>query len=99
MKRLFDSLKARRRSRAPSCKIPRRILLRGVELLETRRMLAAVSWTGLGDQINWTDPNNWSTQAVPGPSDDVTISIAGNPTIQLSSGTQSINSLVTTNLV
>ena len=62
-------------------------------------MLAAVSWTGLGDQINWADPNNWSTQAVPGPSDDVTISIAGNPTIQLSSGTQSINSLVNTNLV
>ncbi|HEV3343404.1 MAG TPA: hypothetical protein VG125_23735, partial [Pirellulales bacterium] len=43
--------------------------------------------------------NNWSTHALPGPADDVTISISGNPTIQLSSGVQSINSLVTSNLV
>ena len=48
----------------------------------------------MGDQINWTDPNNWSSHAVPGPADDVTINFVSNANLHISSGTQSINSLV-----
>jgi RHS repeat-associated protein len=73
--------------------------LRGFERLEDRRMLDSVSWTGMGDGVNWTNAKNWSTNAVPGQADDVTISVSGNPTIQLSSGIQFINSLVTSNVV
>jgi hypothetical protein len=54
-----------------------------------------VSWDGGGDGTNWTDPLNWSTNALPQPADDVTISVGANPTILIPSGTQSINSLVT----
>jgi RHS repeat-associated protein len=71
----------------------------GLERLEGRCLLTAVSWTGAGDGTSWTNPANWSTNALPGPADDVTISISGNPTIQISSGIQSINSLVTSDLV
>ena len=99
MKRLFDSLKAQSQKSRTELQNSPSILLRGVERLETRRMLAGVSWTGMGDRVNWTDNNNWSTDAVPGPGDDVTIGISGNPTIQLSSGIQFINSLVTSNVV
>jgi hypothetical protein len=55
----------------------------------------AVSWTGGGDGTSWTDPNNWSGDAVPGPTNDVTINGATNPTIVLASGTQSVHSLTT----
>src|SRR5687767_5453104 len=64
------------------------------EALERRRLLAAVSWDGGGDGVNWTNNLNWSSNAVPGPNDDVTISVAANPTVLVPSGTQSIRSLV-----
>jgi RHS repeat-associated protein len=64
-----------------------------VEQLEHRLMLTAVSWDGGGDGINWTDPNNWSNNVLPGATDDVTISVASNPTVRISVGSQSINSL------
>src|SRR5688572_19799456 len=67
--------------------------------LERRRLLAAVSWDGGGDGTNWTDPLNWSTNALPQPADDVTISVGANPTVLIASGTQSINSLVTNELI
>ena len=98
MRRFIDSLKARRRNRRGRFD-PHRRRPYGFEQLEGRYLLTAVSWTGAGDGTNWTNPANWSTQAVPGPADDVTISISGTPTIQLSSGIQSINSLVTSNFV
>jgi len=63
------------------------------EALETRTLLAAVSWTGAAGDGQWTTPGNWSTGALPGAADDVTINVAGNPTITLASGTQSIKSL------
>ena len=69
------------------------------EPLEDRRLLSAVSWDGGGDGTNWTDPLNWSNDALPGASDDVTISIAANPTIRLASGTQQIHSLVSDELI
>ncbi|HRQ72169.1 MAG TPA: hypothetical protein PLU35_03985, partial [Phycisphaerales bacterium] len=67
-----------------------------VEPLEGRVLLAAVSWTGAGDGVNWHDPNNWSNIAVPGAADDVTIDVAENPTIVYSAttGNRSVNSLL-----
>lgn len=65
-----------------------------IESVEPRRLLAAVFWDGGGDGINWTSANNWSTNALPGPSDDVTIDIATNPNLILPSGNQNIRSLV-----
>jgi RHS repeat-associated protein len=44
--------------------------------------------------VNWTDPNNWSTHAVPGAADDVTINIQSNSYLHIASGVQSIHSLV-----
>ena len=66
-----------------------------VESLERRVLLAAVSWTGGGDGINWTDPKNWSTNALPGATDTVTINAAGNPTITIASGSQAVSTLTT----
>jgi len=64
------------------------------ESVESRVLLAAVNWTGGGDGVNWTNAANWSSNpSLPGPADDVTISVAANPTISLT-GTQTINSLV-----
>jgi hypothetical protein len=50
-------------------------------------------WTGLGDGVSWTNAANWSNNVIPGPADDVIISIAANPNIVLSSGAQSIRSM------
>jgi len=56
---------------------------------------APVSWTGAGDGVNWTNPANWSSNpALPGPTDDVTINVAGTPTITLNASA-SIRSLNT----
>ncbi|MEM1331656.1 MAG: hypothetical protein AAGG07_13965 [Planctomycetota bacterium] len=44
----------------------------------------AVNWTGLGDGVNWEDPNNWSTNALPGAS-DLVFSGGGGRTVSLSS--------------
>jgi hypothetical protein len=54
--------------------------------------MAAVNWTGGGDGKTWQDVNNWSTHAVPGSQDDVTISAASNPTVVFN-GTATIRSL------
>ncbi len=66
------------------------------EVLEERRLLASIAWTGGGDGKSWTDPNNWSSHALPGSTDDVTINQAGNPTIQITSGAESVHSLTST---
>ncbi|QQS43898.1 hypothetical protein IPM65_07240 [Candidatus Roizmanbacteria bacterium] len=34
---------------------------------------ASVSWDGGGDGAFWTDPENWSNDAIPGATDDVTV--------------------------
>ncbi len=69
----------------------------GIERLEPRHMLSAVSWTGLGDGVSWSDPKNWSTDALPGAGDDVTINptVAPNTTLTIThaSGADTINSL------
>jgi hypothetical protein len=37
-----------------------------------------VSWVGRAAQPDWTNPQNWSTRKVPGPSDDVCITRTGD---------------------
>ena len=36
---------------------------------------ATFCWNGDGDGINWSDPDNWDTDMVPGSSDEVKIEI------------------------
>ena len=64
-----------------------------IEVLEQRLEMAQVSWTGLGDGTTWQAAKNWSSNAVPGASDDVSINVANNPTI-IYNGTSTIHSLV-----
>ena len=65
-----------------------------IEALEARTMLAAIAWTGLGDGANWSDAANWSDHALPAGGDDVTINVAGNPTVHVDV-TATIHSLTT----
>jgi hypothetical protein len=45
-------------------------------------MLAVVTWDGGGGDLFWHNPLNWSTDTLPGPSDDVVIPSSGDPAIQ-----------------
>ncbi len=68
------------------------------EPLERRVLLAAVTWDGAAGSGSWHDSGNWLVQGesrrVPGPNDDVTISVAANPTIFINTGNQVIRTLV-----
>src|SRR5689334_9082190 len=66
-----------------------------MEPLEQRALLAAVSWTGQAGDNLWTTAGNWSNGTVPTSADDVTISLAANPTILLDQSEQSVRSLNT----
>src|SRR5579884_4088874 len=72
---------------------------RPIESLERRVLLSTVSFTGNGDGTSWTDPNNWSTGALPQPADDVVISESDNRVITLGSGAQSVNSILTLSFI
>ncbi len=48
------------------------------ETMEVRILLSAVFWTGTAGDNNWDTPSNWSTDAVPGSSDDVAINVAAD---------------------
>ena len=63
------------------------------EPLEPRQFLSAIAWSGAGDGSSWTDPHNWSPQQVPSSADDVTINVAGNPTVVISDG-ENVHTLV-----
>ena len=53
-----------------------------------------VTWTGGGDGSSWEDGLNWSTLAAPEADDAVVIDLdISNPTIQLDTGAQSVESL------
>lgn len=66
----------------------------GLEELESRQLLAAVSWDGGGGDLQWDNPLNWSGDVLPGPGDDVVINVAGAPTIHHSdSAVSSVHSL------
>ena len=64
-----------------------------VEQLESRQLLATITWDGGGDGTTLTQATNWSGDVLPGASDDAVINVAGTPTIAISSGTFSVNSL------
>ena len=36
-----------------------------------------MAWTGAGDGTRWSQPLNWSSFAVPGATDDVSINVSG----------------------
>ncbi len=65
-----------------------------LERLEPRYLLAAVAWDGGGDGTSWLDPLNWDADVLPATGDDVTIDVAPDTTVVVSSGTQVINSLL-----
>jgi len=56
-----------------------------LEWLEPRTLLSVAAWNGGGGDLNWNNPLNWSTDQLPGPTDDVTINVAGNVTIEVAS--------------
>ncbi len=88
---------AKIRRRESSCMLNRRRTRRRhlrCELLETRNLLAAISWDGGAGTFNWNDAANWSNDVQPGASDDVTINIAGDVTIVHSSGSVDIHSVI-----
>jgi hypothetical protein len=67
-----------------------------VESLEARTMMALTSWTGLGGDLLWSNPANWSANVVPGPNDDVRIDAgAAEPQIRFTSesGVRQVRSL------
>ncbi|MFI5460266.1 MAG: beta strand repeat-containing protein [Isosphaerales bacterium] len=57
--------------------------------------MSAVSWTGAGGDNNWNDALNWNTGKLPGPADDVTITISAD-VVHSDAVTDSINSLTST---
>jgi hypothetical protein len=61
-----------------------------LEVLEDR-LQPSVNWTGGGDGTSWTDPNNWSSLALPGSGDDVFI--GGSFTVRHQQGTETLHSL------
>lgn len=84
----FGMRQDRQRRRARSC----RPLF---ERMESRLQLSAVLWTGNGGDNNWDDPANWSTDALPGPGDDVTIDVSAS-VVHSDAVADSINSLTST---
>ena len=64
-----------------------------LEALEAR-ILLSVSWDGEAGTANWRDAVNWSTNALPGSTDDVVIGSAFNGvTINYDTITSTIKSL------
>jgi hypothetical protein len=59
-----------------------------VDILEPRRLMAAISWTGGGDGFSWNDGLNFNLERVPQSDDDVTINA---PTVQIRFGQGSFN--------
>ena len=78
---------------------PRRPGRPRLEWLEDRLTPDAVSWTGAGDGINWSDARNWSTATrLPGPADDVSINAPGTVVLH-ASGNDTVHSLQSENAI
>ncbi len=78
----------------------RRRLLPRIESLESRHLLAVVTWDGGGDNLNWEDPLNWDSDSLPALTDDVFLPFLGGPApteVQLSSSV-AVQSLTITGL-
>ncbi|MBX9656515.1 hypothetical protein K2Y11_23100 [bacterium] len=67
-------------------------LLANLESLEDRTVSAVVLWDGVAGTTNWQDALNWSTDALPGTTDDVRILEPGS-TVNLSSGFANVASV------
>jgi hypothetical protein len=48
-----------------------------LEILEDRIAPAVVTWTGGGNDLNWNNPANWSSNATPGKHDRAVINVSG----------------------
>lgn len=91
----LPTLRRRKHKKARSEPRPRRSKF---ELLEARRVLATVTWTGGGGDNLWSDAANWSSAPnLPGATDDVVISVPAGVTITHASGNDSIHSLLSAN--
>ncbi len=85
---LFGPQRTGKSKRSKSCRP-------GMEWMEPRTLLSAVTWTGGAGDNNWDTAANWNIDSVPTPGDDVTINIAAN-VVHSSNVTDSINSLTST---
>ncbi len=86
----------------PRCNRNRRVRRRkfAIELLEHRRLLAIVTWDGGAGTLNWTDANNWDNNVIPATVDSVVIpDLVGTPTILYGSGTRTVASIQTAEIV
>ena len=63
------------------------------EVLEDRRLLATVTWTGNGDGASWNQGSNWDTGSEPGSSDDAIIPNVGRTSIINVVGTNTTQSI------
>ncbi len=71
----------------------KKLLLPSCEPLELRQLLSNVDWISTSSG-SWDVGSNWSTGKVPGSGDDVVINVSGaNPTVTISSGSQSVQSV------
>jgi hypothetical protein len=75
----------------------RRADLGRVEALETRTLLATITWTGLADDGLWENGTNWNLGRSPQSGDDVVIADIARTTqiAYTASSTTSLNSLIT----
>ena len=65
----------------------------GLESLERRQLLATVDWIS-PTSGSWDVASNWSTDTVPGPTDDVVINVSGaSPIVTIGSRVESVNSI------
>src|SRR5262245_17026106 len=63
------------------------------ERLDERMMLSVVPWDGGGCDFSWNNPISWSTDALPGPNDDVVIDVPADISVTLAAGNTTIKSL------
>ncbi|MGD9632161.1 MAG: hypothetical protein AB7U97_02710, partial [Pirellulales bacterium] len=61
--------------------------------------MALVTWDGGGTSTDWNEAANWTNNVLPGAADDVVIDVAASPTITFSSGSASIKSLQSTEVI
>ncbi|MFI5461401.1 MAG: beta strand repeat-containing protein [Isosphaerales bacterium] len=81
-----------RRSLRTSSPVLRRAFRPVLSRLEDRTLLATATWTGAGGNSNWADFENWSTNEVPGATDDVVIYTGPGVVVQ-TSGSVTVNNL------
>ncbi len=82
------SRRSPRTSSPARCRVLRPLLSR----LEDRTLLATVTWINLAGG-DWDTPSNWSSDAVPGPSDDAVIAVPGIIVTHSSSASDAVDRL------